>query len=295
LKEEVPVMSSLKWQIGDIEIFQLAEMEIGFIVQSLVPDAQPEIIKEIDFLYPDFADEDGNLKSLTQAFLIKTADKNVLVDAGVGNGKERVDFAPLSDLQTDFLSRLSELGVGVDDIDYVIQTHLDLDHVGWNTTLVDGKWAPTFPNAKYIYVEGEYEFWKTKPEFLPGDFLRAIEDSIEPVVEAGQAMFVDNSFKLDDNISLRPSKGHTVNHVSVVIESGGEKAIIFGDVLHHPAQVAHPEWNSVVDHSPEDALATRAVMLNEVADTNILLIGSHFHDPVAGYVKRSGDKLIFVT
>ena len=288
-------MSSLKWQIGDIEIFQLAEMEIGFIVQSLVPDAQPEIIKEIDFLYPDFADEDGNLKSLTQAFLIKTADKNVLVDAGVGNGKERVDFAPLSDLQTDFLSRLSELGVGVDDIDYVIQTHLDLDHVGWNTTLVDGKWAPTFPNAKYIYVEGEYEFWKTKPEFLPGDFLRAIEDSIEPVVEAGQAMLVDNSFKLDDNISLRPSKGHTVNHVSVVIESGGEKAIIFGDVLHHPAQVAHPEWNSVVDHSPEDALATRAVMLNEVADTNILLIGSHFHDPVAGYVKRSGDKLIFVT
>jgi len=115
------------------------------------------------------------------------------------------------------------------------------------------------------------------------------------VMEAGQAMLVENDFRLDDNIYLRPSKGHTINHVSVVIESNGEKAIIFGDVLHHPAQIAYPEWNSVVDHSPEDALANRAAMLNEIADTDILMIVPHFHEPVAGYVKKTGDKLIFVT
>jgi len=286
-------MANLKWNVGNIEIFPLAELEIGGVIQYLVYEATPDAIKPMDGLVPDFADEEGNLRACTQAFLIKSGDKLVLVDACVGNDKVRENFQPLSNLKTDFLKLIHDLDVKETDVDYVVFTHLDLDHIGWSTSLKQDKWEPTFPNAKYIYVKGEYDYWKNDPENEMKDYKDAFADSVEPVMNAGLGLLVDNDYKLDDNISLLPTKGHTLNHVSISIESNGEKAIITGDLIHHPCQFIRPDWSTHADRSVEEAVACRAKLLSDIADKNILLIGSHFAAPAAGYVTKAGDSYRF--
>jgi len=288
-------MGNSKWKVGEIEIFPLVELEIGGVIQYLVHDAVPEIVREMSWLQPDYADENGNLRASTQAFLIKTNDKCVLVDACVGNDKIRESFPPLCNLNTGFLSQLHDIGVRETDINYVVYSHFDFDHIGWSTVLKDGKWTPTFPNAKYIYVEGEYNYWKSQPENEMKDYRDAFNDSVEPVMDAGLGVLVSNDFKLDDNISFLPTPGHTPNHVSIVVESNGEKAIIVGDLMHHPCQFSHPEWSTLADRSPEESVAARAKVLDEIADKSVLFISSHFSAPSAGYVTKDGGAYKFNT
>ncbi|MCL2384029.1 MAG: MBL fold metallo-hydrolase [Oscillospiraceae bacterium] len=288
-------MNNLKWEIGDVQVFQIVELEAGEIIQSIINEAIPENIRRIDFVYPNFADEHGNLKALVQAFLIKVGDEYILVDTCNGNAKKRTDMPEWSNLDIDFLEQLYDLGIKETDIDYVICTHLHTDHVGWNTIFKDGKWVATFPNAKYIFAKEEYDYWKSKPENEIDDDKSAFDDSVEPIMNQGLGMLVGSNYRLNDNISLIPTVGHTPGHISVIIESNNEAAIITGDLLHHPCQIAYPNWNTEADGIKKEATISREKLLNEISNKNIMLIGSHFSNPVAGYVQKENDIFKFVT
>jgi len=268
---------------------ELESKKAGEVIQGIIKEATPENIRRMDFLRPNFADEDGRLRAVVQAFLVKSSGKNILVDTCCGHGKTRTDVPEWGNLRIGFVQESYRLGVKKTDIDYVVCTHLHFDHVGGNTISKDGKWVPTFANAEYIFVREEYEYWEGGPEGEIDDDRAAFVDSVEPVMTAGLGRLVEEDYRLDDNVRLVPTKGHTPGHVSVAIESGGEKAVITGDALHHPCQVAHPEWSTEADWDKDLAVASRKKMLEGVAGGGVLLIGSHFADPAAGYVVESKD------
>ena len=286
-------MNSLRWDVGGVEVFQVVELEAGALIQSIIKHATPENIREIGWLSPHFADEAGHLKALVQAFLIRSDGKNILIDACNGNDKSRTDIPEWSNLRTDFLTNLESVGVVPTDIHIVACTHLHTDHVGWNTKLKDGVWVPTFPNARYLFSREEYRYCERKPEKEIADDKAAFDDSVSPIVKAGLADLVDVRQKIDRHVSFIPTPGHTPAHVSVLIESRNQRAIISGDLLYHPCQIARPEWTTEADTFPDKAAATRGTLLNETADTGTLLLGSHFADPVAGRVVRATGGLVF--
>ena len=286
-------MPNLKWTIGEVEIHQIIELEAGALIQSIIKNATPEAIRGIGWLYPHFADESGNLKALVQCFLIKSDDKNILIDACNGNDKARTDIPEWANLKTDFLQQLEDIGVATTDINVVACTHLHTDHVGWNTRLVDGVWVPTFPNAKYLFTRKEYEYWKRKPEKEIADDKAAFDDSVRPIVKAGLAELVEVDHRIDRNVSFVPAPSHTPGMVYVLIESQGQRAIISADFLHHPCQIAHPEWTTEGGAFPDREVVTRQNILNQIADTGTLLLGSHFANPVSGRVVRVSDGFVF--
>jgi glyoxylase-like metal-dependent hydrolase (beta-lactamase superfamily II) len=283
-------MAGLRWLIGNIEVVQIVELDAGDIIQRVIPQATPDEVRSIDWLVPYFATREGALKGLVQSFLIRTADRNILIDTGNGNGKQRTDTPEWSDLQTGFLDRLADAGADPDDIDLVACTHLHQDHVGWNTISVAGSWQPTFPNARYLFAKREFD---SAADTEWEDDRAAFADSVRPVVDAGLCRLVGDSDTLAEGVRFTPSPGHTAAHVSVVIESEGQKAIISGDFLHHPVQIAHPEWASVGAAQPEIAAATRLRLLRKISEDASLLIGSHFPDPVAGRVARTSEGFVF--
>jgi len=286
-------MNGLKWAIGEVEIFQIVELEDDHLIQSIIPQSKPEKIKEITWLTPHFADTNGKLKALVQSFLIKSNGKNILIDTCNGNDRKRPNAPEWSNLQTNYMQKLKDIEVSEEEVDIVVCTHLHFDHVGWNTRLKSDKWVPNFPNARYLFAKKEYDYWIAKPEREIEDDHLGIADSIIPIVKAGLEELVTTDHRIDNQIRLISTPGHTPHHVSVMIESKGKKAIITGDFVHHPCQIAQPEWGTDVDTLPEKAKETRYRMLKELADKDILVIGSHFATPVSGKIvsKNSNYKL----
>jgi glyoxylase-like metal-dependent hydrolase (beta-lactamase superfamily II) len=188
-------------------------------------------------------------------------------------------------LATPFLQHLADAGWSRDSVDVVVCTHLHVDHVGWNTMLVDGKWVPTFPKARYLIGKREFEHWSNEGD---EEQQAIMGDSVRPIFDAGLAELVEMDHCISPEVRLTPSTGHTPGHVSVMIESEGQTAVITGDITHHPCQMAHPEWATSFDSDTQAATATRAKLFAEWADQPILVIGTHYAAPTAGHVKRDG-------
>jgi glyoxylase-like metal-dependent hydrolase (beta-lactamase superfamily II) len=187
-----------------------------------------------------------------------------------------------------FLDDIAAAGYPRDSIDTVLCTHLHVDHVGWNTMLVDGKWQPTFPNARYLIGRKEWEHWRSEDAAQRrGDDI--IGDSVRPIFDAGLADLVEMNHVVGDGVWLEPTPGHTPGHVSVRISSRGEDAIITGDCMHHPCQIARPHWSSAADSDVDAARTTRLAFLERYADGPVLVIGTHFATPTAGHITRDGD------
>jgi glyoxylase-like metal-dependent hydrolase (beta-lactamase superfamily II) len=285
-----------KWTIGDIEIQTIIETDLTGILDIVIPEATKSAVQKIRWLVPHFADADGVMSGYVQAFAIRTPTQRIVVDTCLGNDKDRDSVLPAwSRLQTNFLERLADAGFPADEVDTVMCTHMHLDHVGWNTQLVRGRWVPTFPNARYLFGRIEFDHWTKPPiEGASADGMstdaQAIvnADSILPIVDAGLATFVETDHKVCDEISLMPSFGHTPGHVSVRIASKGASAVISGDFIHHPCQMAHPEWGSVADSDGPQAVQTRRRIFAELAGTPTLFIGTHFGGPTAGLIERDG-------
>jgi glyoxylase-like metal-dependent hydrolase (beta-lactamase superfamily II) len=280
-------MPEARWRIGDASLAPVHETDAGSIIQAGIAAAKPERLAEISWLAPRFADREGKMQAVVQAFVIILNGIRVLVDTCVGNAKERPTLPEWSGLETAFLDRLATAGLRPDDIDFVICTHFHFDHVGWNTSPAEGKWVPTFPRARYIFSEDEFDYWKAQPENENADDRAGFSDSVLPVFEAGLAELVPPDHEVCAGISLLPTPGHTPGHVSVRVESKGERAIITGDVLHHPCQVAHPEWSESSDFDPDLARLSRLALLENCADSETVLIGSHFAWPAANIIRRA--------
>ena len=278
-------MNRGKWRIGDVTVTRVVEIEATGGMSRIIPEATRERLQDIGWLYPHFVDESGRMRGSIHALIIETPDRTIMVDTCVGNDKLRGNRA-WNQLQTSFLDDMAKAGYELDRIDNVLCTHLHIDHVGWNTMLVDDKWVPTFPKARYLMGQVEFDHWRQHED--AGQAV-VMADSVTPVFDAGLVDLVATNHQICEQVSLIPTVGHTPGHVSVMINSQGELAMITGDFIHHPCQFAHPEWSASVDTDPVQSAQTRREVFSKYAETPTLIIGTHFHTPTAGHLKRDGD------
>lgn len=287
-------MDILKWYIGSVEIFQVLEVDsVGPAIQAAIPNATAENVQKIPWLLPYFADENGVLKSANQSFIIRSGNNIIVVDTADGEGKIRSDLPEWSNFHTDYVKNFLATGITFADVTHAISTHLHTDHEGFNTLSENGRFVPTFPNAKYLFVKEDYDYWSSKPEKEMAADKEAFDDSVTPIIEAGLSVIVSSDHKIDDNVYLIPLPGHTPGHIGIIVESEGLRAIFSGDAIHHPCQITHPEWGMLADVNPEQALKSRQKLLEEIVDTNTLLFGTHFANPVAGKVIQFGEGFEF--
>jgi glyoxylase-like metal-dependent hydrolase (beta-lactamase superfamily II) len=279
--------NSAEWRVGRFRIRNLVETDASAAVQEIISQATPEAIAGIAWLTPHFADTQGKLKGVVQSFLVSDDVHRMVIDTCVGNDKRREPLDAFDHLQTDFLGRLSRLGWEPDTVTHVVCTHLHFDHVGWNTRNVGGQWRPTFPNARYVFCSPEVDYWRTFPEQEIEAQHSGIRDSVLPVVEAGLATFVEPDGTIVTGVTFLPTPGHTPGHCSVSIASNDERAIVTGDVMHHPCQIARPTWSTLSDYDPDLARESRQRLLASVVGTNTLVMGSHFAPPTAGRILPS--------
>jgi glyoxylase-like metal-dependent hydrolase (beta-lactamase superfamily II) len=285
-----------RW-IGGIQIDRVVESEgAEFLASFLLPDATPENLEpHRHWFEPRFLDPaTQKLVMCVQTYVLRTGGHTILVDTCVGNHKKR-RFHPDWNERTSsrWLDELSAVGVKPEEVDYVMCTHLHTDHVGWNTKLLNGRWVPTFPNAKYVIARREWAYWeelnKKGAKYSDG----SINDSVLPVIEAGQTEFVESDFQFNDQLHLEATPGHTPGHVSVNLTSNGQTAVISGDILHSPIQCLQPDWCSAGCIDKEVSRRTRRAFLDRHCETNTLVLTAHFPSPSAGFIRRSGDAFHF--
>ncbi|MFE9823713.1 MBL fold metallo-hydrolase [Streptomyces sp. NPDC005791] len=273
------------WTVGDVTVHRIDEILLPPVTGPwLLPGATPALVTAQDWLQPHFADDQGILHIDSHSFALTLGDLRILVDTGIGNGKQRANPA-WHNLDTGFLHGLTAAGFPPDSVDLVILTHLHADHVGWNTQEVDGKWVPTFPNARYLTSRTEREFWAGHDMEEARE--QMFRDSVVPVEEAGLLDLVDvpaEGVEITPGLRLLPTPGHTPGHVAVELTSDGRTALITGDCIHHPVQLAHPAIGACVDIDPRQAETSRRSLLDSLADTDTLVLGTHFAPPTAGHV-----------
>ncbi|WP_304167888.1 MBL fold metallo-hydrolase [Phenylobacterium aquaticum] len=277
----------LSWKIGAVTVTRIVEIELPVPYSAARPflaEATPEALRQIPWLYPNYVTEDGHLRLSIHALLVEAPGIRLVVDTCIGNDRPR-SLVGGQALSTDFLARFAEAGWTREGVDAVVCTHLHVDHVGWNTMLEGGKWVPTFPKARYLIGRAEHAHWSAEGD---ADQQEILADSVKPVFDAGLVDLVEMDHRISPELRLVPTPGHTPGHVSVAIESEGQRGLITGDMVHHPCQLAHPDWSPPFDSDPKASAVMRRGVFADVADQPILVIGTHFAAPTAGHVKRDG-------
>jgi glyoxylase-like metal-dependent hydrolase (beta-lactamase superfamily II) len=271
------------WQIGDVQVTRIVEVnahEDPFTMLSV--ECAPDMGRNYPWLAPNFVTPEGHMKISFQAFVLKTPDRTIIVDTCIGEGRER-EYEIFTNMQSDYLKDLIAAGYDPDEVDTVLCTHLHFDHVGWNTRLENGRWVPTFPNARYLFDRHEYDYWQAA-RGTSDPHVSHFPDSIDPVVEAGLVDLVGNEHQVCEQVSLFPTPGHTPGHVSVLIRSRGQQAVITGDLMHHPIQLARPDLPMNADSDKALGVETRTAFCARFADSDVTIIGSHFCEPTSGYI-----------
>jgi glyoxylase-like metal-dependent hydrolase (beta-lactamase superfamily II) len=273
------------WRIGDVTVTKIVEQEVKGGSRLLLPTDTP------DWLEPHLTDGNGCLSLSIHSFVVETPTNRIVVDTCLGNDKQNRLVPYWNNRQGPFLANLTDAGFSPETIDTVVNTHLHADHVGWNTMLRDGKWAPTFPQARYLVSSAEYRYWRGNGAHA--DTRHALADSVTPIVDAGLADLVETEHRICDEVSLIPTVGHTPGHVSVRIVSQGEEALITGDFMHHPCQIAHPDYDLTSDSDPTQGIRTRWEMFERLADRPVLVLITHFAGATAGRIMRDRDAYRF--
>lgn len=277
----------LNWQVGDVTIRRVVELENPVPYHPkypLIAEARPDALQHMPWLFPHFVTEEGHLRTSVHALVVDAPGLRMVVDTCIGNNKPRRLLGNRA-LTTDFLAQLTAAGCPAESVDVVVCTHLHVDHVGWNTRLEGDRWVPTFPNARYLMGRVEYEHWSHEQSGEPAQIM---QDSVAPILEAGLAELVEQDHRLTPELRLLPTPGHTPGHVSVLIESQGARALITGDTMHHPCQIGEPAWSTSFDSDKVAATSMRKQLLDQFADSGVLVIGTHFAAPTAGRIRRSG-------
>jgi glyoxylase-like metal-dependent hydrolase (beta-lactamase superfamily II) len=274
----------MKRQIGDVTVERIEEsIRLSFPPSVLFPEFEPEALdRHRDWLVPHHFDAgEGKFRTSVHSFLLKTPKHTILIDTCGGDGKHRPYFPRFHQQKTGWLDRLGHAGVAPEQVDFVFCTHLHLDHVGWNTRQVDGRWVPTFPNAKYVVHRRELARWNpADPSFTFAPHNQFVwEDSIAPIIAADQVLAVDDGFELDGLLRVEPAPGHTLGHVRIRLLSKGKSAYFSGDVMHVPLQVYYPHWHTSLDDDPALGVASRRRLLGDCAGEDALLLPTHFVAP----------------
>ncbi len=265
--------------VGRLNIDRVVEDDQPiFSPWALYPDARREdLARERGWLVPRFYDERRELlETSMHSYVFRTADHAVLIDTCVGNDKPGRRRDHWCGARWPYLDNLAAAGYAPEDIDIVLLTHLHVDHVGWNTRLVDGRWEPTFPNARYLFSEIDLRALCAKHAAGAGQYVHVYEDSVKPILDAGLAEPVGLDHVVEDGLRFAPAPGHTPGQVVIRISDDGEDAVATGDVFHHPVQAARPHWNSSACEHPPTARETRRALFERIADSGTRVLPAHF-------------------
>ena len=280
------------YQFGNVSVTRVTEQRgPGFTPQALFPDWDSSALElHHTLIVPGCFDPLLNrFIASIHTWVVKTPHHTILIDSCAGNHKERPGMPRFHQQELPFLERLAEAGVTPESVDYVMCTHLHADHCGWNTRLVDGRWVPTFPNAKYVFSRAEHEYWLNQIG-QEGFNANVFEDSVLPVIDKGQALIVDNEGLISDTLLIHPTPGHSVGHLAIELLHRTQGGLFSGDIMHQPVQVFRPEWNSCFCSHPEQARASRRWLLEQASERGLTVFTSHFANTSAGLVTQAGGR-----
>ena len=282
--------------LGDFSLTRVEESNDPHLAAGAVfPDWDLDLVRpHLDWMVPrHFVPEGEKLVVVIQSFLVRTRHHTILVDACGGNDKDR-NGSHFHQRQWNWLERLAAAGAVPEEIDFVLCTHMHVDHVGWNTRLKDSRWVPTFPNARYLFARTEFDHWQklAAETGLPrtGNYFA---DSVLPIVEANRAVMVETDHAIEDGLWLDPLPGHSPGAVGVHLRSGGVDAILCGDMMHHMIQCTFPDWSTNFCTDQTAARKTRRAFLDRHANTDTLVFPAHFPGPTGGRVESAGDAFTF--
>ena len=274
-------------QVERVEVFKIVDTVDAFSPKVLFVDRRREDFEpHRHWLAPHFIDAELRMVLSVHSFVVRTPQHTVVIDTCVGNDKKDGGFPQWNLRQGDYLERFRAHGFALEEVDYVFCTHLHVDHVGWNTRLVDGRWQPTFPRARYLFHKGEWEHWRQEAAAGSAFDAAILSQSVTPVFEAGQVdlLTTADGYAIDDFIQLRATPGHTPGHCAVHLRDGAAEARITGDLMIHPVQIADPGWQQKADWDRALALRTRRQFLESCCDRDIHVLGTHFHGPTAVHI-----------
>jgi glyoxylase-like metal-dependent hydrolase (beta-lactamase superfamily II) len=280
----------LKFSVGDLTIHRIIEQEATFLpAREMLPGLTPELLAENRAWMREARalDESDTLILCFQSYVVRTPHHTILIDSCIGNDKPR-PVRPKWNMKTDdtYMRALAAAGISVADIDFVMCTHLHVDHVGWNTRLENGRWVPTFPKARYVFAKAEFDYWTEQQAKAP---VPAFVDSVLPIVETKQAEIVRNDYGIGEHTRILPTPGHTPGHVAFTFGRGKDLAVFSGDLMHSPLQTRYPELSVKFDVDQTEAATTRRSFLERYCDSDTLCCTAHFPSPSAGKIRRWGD------
>jgi glyoxylase-like metal-dependent hydrolase (beta-lactamase superfamily II) len=281
----------MSWQVGDVKVTRIVEVyDFRDNMSMTMPDATAEEVIALKWLHPHYATPEGRQRMNFQGFVVQTPTRNIVVDSCIGAGRER-DFGVFCNLPEGFLEDLESLGITRFDVDTVMCTHLHFDHVGWNTYKdpATGQFTPTFPNARYLFGKTEYDAWQNVIRHDGHHSDTHLVECVDPIVALGMADFIAADHQIADGVFCEPSHGHTPGHVHVCIDSQGQRAVITGDLMHHPMQCAMPHRDATFDMDKDSGRASRVSFVDKYRDSGVVVIGAHFFDPTAGHIETGTD------
>ena len=280
---------NLTWQLGDITLHRIIEDQSALMpIRDFLPNLSEEVLAKnrSSLVKAGALDNKDQIVLCFQSYVVKTLHHTILVDSCLGNHKNRPN-RPRWHNKTDshYMSAMAQAGISVDAIDYVMCTHLHVDHVGWNTRLENGQWVPTFPNARYLFSKQEYAYWEERSKTEQIDH---ILDSVLPIIALGKGDLITSSDAVTDHVRLLPTPGHTIDHFAVTLGAKHDDGVIIGDLFHSPIQITHPELFMRLDYDAAQSTQSRISFLERYVDTPTLCCTSHFPSPSMGHIKRDG-------
>lgn len=281
-------------RIGQTDIKSVLETQMLDLPIAYL-GAEPALIEaNRDWLSPCFLHAGDGWSLNFRSWVMEVDDMVVVVDPCTGNG--RPNRMPVFNmLEEPFIERFHETGYRPDEVGLVFCTHMHHDHCGWNTQLRGGRWVPTFPNARYIFVAREYDRWSPtgarRPSATYSDGV--FEQSIQPIVDAGLAELVLDRHRISPSLDIEPAWGHTIGHTMLRLVSAGEEALFTGDAFHHPLQLIQPELHFGKPEAPDHAVVTRRRIRDHALERGSLIVPAHIPAPHAGRVRSHEGRLRF--